>query len=127
MDSAHYRDGRPPAATAPPGKGVAARRPRSMPDNRFLIRRFDDRAVRQAKRRCPVGRAVGFVIAGGLFIPAQGFTAGVSIRSHVAEEVVQHGLVGHAVHHNGVIAKGMGIAANNMRLRCGVCRMNCEK
>ena len=28
---------------------------------------------------------------------------------------------------NGVIAKGMGIAANNMRLRCGVCRMNCEK
>ncbi|BCZ52280.1 hypothetical protein TUM16653_18760 [Enterobacter cloacae] len=43
---------------------------------------------------------------------------------HVTKKIVQHSLIGHAEHHNGIIAEGVGITAYNMRLWTSVYRLH---
>ena len=42
----------------------------------------------------------------------------------IAKEIVPHGLVGHTKHHDGVIAEGVGVTADHMRLWPGMGRLH---
>jgi len=45
----------------------------------------------------------------------------MGIRAGIAKKVMPHRLVGFAEHHDGIIAQGVVIPADNVRLRGGMC------